>query len=204
MEEPCVFRREEWAGGWPAGDAVSCGPDSRSWSPAQNADKLRANVAMLKSLGVETELVDRNQLRKIEPAARVDDVGLAAYEPRSGYADPVATTEAFAAAAQKLGAVFSLNTPVAALAMNAGRAVGVTDASGKTHDADFVCLVTGPWTDILLAPFGLKIGIKPERAQIAFFRKPAPAASQHLHRHDRGQLFSSGWRRPDDGGTGSA
>ena len=141
----------------------------------ENADKLRANVAMLKSLGVETELVDRNQLRKIEPAARVDDVGLAAYEPRSGYADPVATTEAFAAAAQKLGAVFSLNTPVAALAMNAGRAVGVTDASGKTHDADFVCLVTGPWTDVLLAPFGLKLGIKPERAQIAFFRKPAPA-----------------------------
>jgi sarcosine oxidase, subunit beta len=138
----------------------------------ENADKLRANVAMLKSLGVETELVDRDQLRKIEPAVRVDDVGLAAYEPRSGYADPVATTEAFAAAAEKLGATFQLNTAIAALAVNAGRAAGVTDRSGKTHAADFVCLVTGPWTDTLLAPFGLKLGIKPERAQIAFFRKP--------------------------------
>jgi sarcosine oxidase subunit beta len=139
----------------------------------ENADKLRANVAMLKSVGVDTEIVAPDQLRKIEPAARVDDVGLAAYEPRSGYADPVATTEALAAAAQKLGAAFMLNTPIAALATTAGRAVGATDASGKTHAADFVCLVAGPWTDTLLAPFGLKIGIKPERAQIAFFRKPA-------------------------------
>jgi len=147
------------------GFAVVVAPD--------NADKLRANVAMLKSLGVETDLVDRDQLKKVEPAVRVDDVGLAAYEPRSGYADPVATTEAFAAAARKLGATFLLNTAIAALAINAGRATGVTDSSGKTHDADFVCLVTGPWTDTLLAPFGLKIGIKPERAQIAFFRKPA-------------------------------
>ena len=147
------------------GFAVVVAPD--------NADKLRANVAMLKSLGIETDLVDRDQLKKVEPAVRVDDVGLAAYEPRSGYADPVATTEAFAAAARKLGATFLLNTAIAALAINAGRATGVTDSSGKTHDADFVCLVTGPWTDTLLAPFGLKIGIKPERAQIAFFRKPA-------------------------------
>lgn len=138
----------------------------------KNAEKLRANVAMLKSLGVETELVDRDQLHKIEPAARVDDVAIAAYEPRSGYADPVATTQAFAAAANKLGVTFALNMPIAALTINAGRAVGVTDSSGKTHAADFVCIVAGPWTDTLLAPFGVKIGIKPERAQIAFFRKP--------------------------------
>ncbi|MGH7779596.1 MAG: NAD(P)/FAD-dependent oxidoreductase [Candidatus Binataceae bacterium] len=138
----------------------------------KNAEKLRANVAMLKSLGVETELVDRDQLHKIEPAARVDDVAIAAYEPRSGYADPVATTQAFAAAANKLGVTFALNMPIAALAINAGRAAGVTDSSGKTHAADFVCIAAGPWTDTLLAPFGVKIGIKPERAQIAFFRKP--------------------------------
>lgn len=147
----------------PTGFAVVVGPE--------NGHKLRANVAMLKSIGVETDLLEPDLLQKIEPAARVDDLGLAAYEPRSGYADPVATTEAFAAAAQKLGASFTLNTPIAALATNAGRAAGVTDVSGKTHHADFVCIAAGPWTDTLLAPFGLKIGLKPERAQIAFFRK---------------------------------
>jgi len=147
------------------GFAVVAGPE--------NAAKLRANVAMLKSAGVETELLDPDQLRKIEPAASTAGVAMASYEPRSGYADPVATTESLAAAAKQLGADFHLNTAVAALATHSGRAAGVTDASGKTHHADFICIAAGPWTDTLLAPFGIALGIKPERAQIAFFRKPA-------------------------------
>jgi sarcosine oxidase, subunit beta len=138
----------------------------------KNADKLRRNVAMLKSLGVETDVVERSELKRLEPAVFVDDVGLAAYEPRSGYADPVATTESFAAAARASGAEFNLNMPISALAHVGGRCVGATDASGKTHEADFVCVAAGPWTDDLLFPFGIRIGITAERAQIAFFRRP--------------------------------
>ena len=137
-----------------------------------NADKLRRNVAMLKEIGVHTEVVTREGLARMEPRARLEDVGLAAYESMSGYADPVATTEAFAAAAKKHGTEF-LNLPVSALANVGGRCIGVTDASGKTHEADFVCVAAGPWSDDLLSPFGKRIGIKPERAQIAFFRRPA-------------------------------
>jgi len=121
---------------------------------------------------VETEVIERGDLKRLEPAAFVDDVGLAAHEPRSGYADPIATTESFAAAARVSGAEFNLNMPVSALAHVGGRCVGATDASGKTHEADFVCVAAGPWTDELLLPFGTRIGIKPERAQIAFFRRP--------------------------------
>src|SRR5262249_3476503 len=102
-----------------------------------------------------------------------DDVVLAACEPRSGYADPVATTESFAEAARSHEAGFTCNMPIAALATQDGRCTGVTDASGKTHHSDFVCVAAGPWTDSLLAPVGVQIGIKTERAQIAYFRRPA-------------------------------
>ncbi len=51
------------------------------------------------------------------------------------------------------------------------RAIGVMDAAGRFHEADAVCLVTGPWTGPLLAPVGVQIPITPERAQIAFFRR---------------------------------
>lgn len=142
-----------------------------------NADKLRRNVAMLKSIGVETEVIERGELKRLEPAVFVDDVGLAAHEPRSGYADPVATTESLAVAARASGAEFNLNMPISALAHLGGRCVGATDASGKTHEADFVCVAAGPWTDDLLLPFGTRLGIKSERAQIAFFRRPP--ALQH-------------------------
>jgi sarcosine oxidase, subunit beta len=138
----------------------------------RNREKLRANIAMLQGVGVDTQIVTAAELRKFEPAAFVDDVALAAIEPQSGYADPVATTESFAAAARKLGAEFSLNLPIVSIVHRGGRAIGIVDGSGQMHEADAVCIVTGPWTDALLAPLGLRIGTKNERAQIAFFKRP--------------------------------
>jgi sarcosine oxidase subunit beta len=138
----------------------------------RNRERLIANIAMLQRVGVDTETVSPADLKKLEPEVFVDDVALAAIEPQSGYADPVATTESFAAAARKLGAKFSLNMPIAKIAHRGGRAVGVIDGAGRTHEADAVCIVTGPWTDELLAPLGIRMGIKNERAQIAFFKRP--------------------------------
>src|SRR5882757_6916239 len=135
----------------------------------RNRERLIANVAMLQSVGVDTQIVTAAELKKLDPEAFVEDVALAAIEPQSGYADPVATTESFAAAAQKLGAEFTLNAPITGIAHRGGQAVGVIDGSGRTHESDGVCVVTGPWTDELLAPLGIPIGIKNERAQIALF-----------------------------------
>ena len=138
----------------------------------RNREKLRANIAMLQGVGVDTRIVSADDLRKLEPEAFVDDVALAGIEPQSGYADPVATTESFAAAAEKIGAKFSLNVPIRSIVHRGGRAFGVIDISGRNHEADSICIVAGPWTDALLAPLGLRIGIRNERAQIAFFKRP--------------------------------
>jgi sarcosine oxidase subunit beta len=138
-----------------------------------NVEKLRANVAMLRGVGVDTHIVDPSELHRLEPALNVDDVALAAYEPQSGYADPVATTRSMAEAAERRGAAFILNAPVASIETAGGRVSSVTEASGKRHPADAVCVVAGPWTDRLLAPLGAAIGIRSERAQIAFFKRPA-------------------------------
>jgi sarcosine oxidase, subunit beta len=138
----------------------------------RNAARLRTNVAMLRSVGIDTEIVTAAELHKLEPDAFIDDVALAAFEPQSGYADPVATTESLAAGAQRHGAQFSTHTTIANVVHRNGRAVGVVDAAGQIHEADAVCIVAGPWTDTLLAPLGIRIGIKSERAQIAFFKRP--------------------------------
>jgi sarcosine oxidase subunit beta len=138
-----------------------------------NVEKLRANVAMLRRIGIDTELIEPAQLRKIEPAMNVDDVALAAYEPQSGYADPVATTRALAEAAREHGAEFRLGVQIAAIQTSGGHARAVVDAQDARHEADAVCVVAGPWTDRLLRPVGAPIGIRAERAQIAFFKRPA-------------------------------
>jgi sarcosine oxidase, subunit beta len=138
----------------------------------RNAARLRANVAMLQRVGVDTEIVTAAELHKLEPHAFVDDVALAAFEPHSGYADPVATTESLASAAKRYGVEFSTNTLITRVVNRSGRAAGIEDSTGRIHEADAVCVVAGPWTDALLAPLGVRIGIKSERAQIAFFKRP--------------------------------
>jgi sarcosine oxidase, subunit beta len=137
----------------------------------RNATRLRANVTMLQGVGVTTEVVTAAELRKFEPHVFVDDVALAAFEPRSGYADPVATTESLADAAKRHGAEFLTNTAVARIIHSGGRVTGVVDGAERVHEADAVCVVAGPWTDAMLGPLGVKIGIQSERAQIAFFKR---------------------------------
>jgi sarcosine oxidase, subunit beta len=138
-----------------------------------NVEKLRANVTMLRAVGVDTSLVEPAELRRLEPAINVDDVALAAYEPQSGYADPVAATRSMAEAAVRYRATFKLGAPIGSIDGAGGRVRGVVDAAGTRHEADAVCVVAGPWTDRLLKPLGTPIGIRAERAQIAFFKRPA-------------------------------
>jgi sarcosine oxidase subunit beta len=143
-----------------------------------NVPALKANVAMLRGLGVDTDGVSPEELHRIDPNVSLEDIALAAYEPDSGYADPIATTQSLADAARRAGARFHLNTAVTSVRTRAARAIGVMDAAGHFHEADAICLVTGPWTAPLLAPVGATIPITPERAQIAFFRRDS--AIRHL------------------------
>ncbi len=138
-----------------------------------NAERLRANVAMLRAVGVDTSVVEPAELRRLEPAINVDDVALAAYEPQSGYADPVAATRSMAEAAARHGATFKLGVSIVSIDAAGARVRGVVDAAGTRHEADAACVVAGPWTDRLLKPLGAPIGIRADRAQIAFFKRPA-------------------------------
>ena len=67
-------------------------------------ERLRANVAMLQGLGVNTEVISPDDLRAIDPGVQTGDITCAAWEPESGYADPAATAYGFAEAARRLGA----------------------------------------------------------------------------------------------------
>src|SRR5580765_2262797 len=64
---------------------------------------LARNVARQQRLGIATEAVPPSRLPELLPGCRIDDIGAAAWEPDSGFADPNATTFAFAQAAQRLG-----------------------------------------------------------------------------------------------------
>src|SRR6266480_3489310 len=57
------------------------------------AEHLRKNVDVLRKLGINTVALSPTELRDLQPHANVDDIGAAAYEPESGYANPAETVE---------------------------------------------------------------------------------------------------------------
>ena len=69
----------------------------------QYADALRKNVEMLREIGVNTVAVTPGELRDLQPFTNVDDIGAAAWEPESGYADPATTVDGFARKAAEMG-----------------------------------------------------------------------------------------------------
>ncbi|HEY4752230.1 MAG TPA: FAD-dependent oxidoreductase, partial [Candidatus Limnocylindrales bacterium] len=92
---------------------------------AAHADALRANVANQRALGIATSVVGPADLAEIVPGMTLDDVGAAAYEPLSGYADPTGTATGLLAAARRMGAVYASGVHVTGVKVATGRVAGV-------------------------------------------------------------------------------
>ena len=137
---------------------------------AGDRDKLRSNVRMLQEAGVETHLIGPEELVELEPEMRVDEHELAAYEPRSGYADPGATTRALAAAARRHGATIVEGVTVTGLVVEGSRVVGVR-TSGGPISAGSVVLACGAWSVPLAAAVGVRIPVEPVVVRVAFMER---------------------------------
>jgi glycine/D-amino acid oxidase-like deaminating enzyme len=154
---------------------------------------LAHNVAIQRGLGIATEVLPLEELPRVLPGCRLDEVGAAAWEPGSGFADPNATTYAFAEAARRRGAELRTQCEVRRILVERGRVVGVETAQGQIA-APVVVLVAGAWANTLLAPLGLDFGLVPFRIQITVFRWPPG----YLYRHPAViDAVQRSWFRPE-------
>lgn len=154
---------------------------------------LRRNVEAQQRLGIKTQLVSPDDLRRLLPGIHLDDVGGAAWEPESGFADPNATAFAFAAAAERHGARIETDREVTRVLVERGRVTGVETRAGRV-DAPVVVLVPGAWAARLLAPLGLDFGLEPFRIQVSIFRWPAGLTRRHPAVID---AVHKSWLRPE-------
>jgi sarcosine oxidase subunit beta len=145
----------------------------------ENAERLRRNVAMLQRVGVNTRVVTAQELRDLQPQITTDDIRLAAYEPESGYADPVATTESFIQAARLHGAEVRTGTTVTAIVTAGGRVAGVRTTAGDVA-ADAVLCAANVWSPALLRTAGVELDVRPHRSQVTFWTRPPELAVGHL------------------------
>ncbi|MGE3912138.1 MAG: NAD(P)/FAD-dependent oxidoreductase [Chloroflexota bacterium] len=145
----------------------------------ENRERMARNVARLQALGVDTSVLGPAELRDVMPSLQTDGVAAAAYEPGSGYADAVATTQAFAAAGQRLGVDILEGVTVTGITSTGGRVTGI-ETDGDTLEAPIVVCAANTWTPGLLRTAGVELPVHSRRAQVAYFGRPASHTGAHL------------------------
>ena len=137
----------------------------------EKVEGMRATVAMMKSVGIEVELVDPDAVDHLAPYLERSDVAIAAYEPDSGVADGSLACSAFATRSRHLGAQIFQGVEVIAIRLDKDRVSGIDTTDGP-WEAPVVVNTAGPWGPKLAAQAGVKVPAEPSRHQIASFHQP--------------------------------
>ena len=137
----------------------------------RDADAARANVEMNRELGVNIQTLAPSEILEIVPQVNMDGIALGVYEPNSGYADPMATTYAYAEQARIHGAEILTGCAVTDIKVAGGRVVGVETEDGLI-ETDAVVAAIGPWVNKLAAPLGEFLPVTPIRVQMVHLRRP--------------------------------
>jgi sarcosine oxidase subunit beta len=159
----------------------------------QYAAALARNVARQQRLGITTKMITPAEVREILPGCEIADVGAAAWEADSGFADPAATAFAFAEAARNRGATIETGVEVLRVLTDGGRVTGVETSAGRIATPKVV-IVAGAWAGSLLTPLGLDYGLAPHRIQVSIFRWPAGFTQRHPAVID---AIHKAWWRPE-------
>ena len=143
------------------------------------ADALRKNVEMLRGIGVNTVALSPGELLALQPFASVDDLGAAAYEPDSGYANPSATVEGFRRRAVELGAEILQWTAVTGIIRRESRVVGVETSAGRI-DTDAIVVAAGAWAPRLCREIGVELPARPKAIDTVLVQRPPELADPHM------------------------
>ncbi|GAC1342460.1 MAG: FAD-binding oxidoreductase [Ktedonobacteraceae bacterium] len=129
------------------------------------AGQLTAFVQHQHSMGfTDVRLLDRQEILTLVPGLNAQVVA-GSYSPKDGQADPVLTTRAFAAAAQRHGASYWPGTSALSLRIAKNRITGIETEQGQVQ-AEHIILAAGAWSNALLTPHNLQLPIRTRALQM--------------------------------------
>ncbi len=162
---------------------------------AEDSRVMAENVAMQQRVGVDTSVVQANDVREIAPMVVVSEGEAFAYEPQSGYADPYSVTTGYAHAARQLGATIRAGAPVTEIETTSNRVTAVRTAEERI-ETPIAVVAAGPWSGPLLATVGVDVPLRPIRQQVVMLQRSADVVPDHPIIGDVVQDLSA---RPDTG-----
>lgn len=166
-------------------------------APAHEVEGLVANVELQRRLGVRAEVLQPEEVMRLDPRMSLEGVAAAAYEPEAGYADGYATATAFAAAARELGVEIWEGVAAEGVEVSGGRVEGVRTTRGLVTSPR-VLVASGVWSGGLLGALGWGIPMVASREQVVQLAPPEGFGRLQLVVEDLALGF---YARPETGGT---
>ncbi len=123
-------------------------------------------VALQRSLGVPTEVLDPAQAAAIVPGISTEGLAGATFCALDGLATPESVAQGYAAAARRLGATVRQSVGVARILVDGDRVTGVVTETGATIHTPVVVLAAGVWSRELAAGVGIDLPVTPERRYV--------------------------------------
>ncbi len=145
----------------------------------EDAAALRNNVEMLRGLGINTVALTPQELRELQPFTNVEDIGAAAYEPDSGYANPAETVEGFRRRIVELGSTVLQWTTVTDVVRSGRRVTGVDTSAGRI-DAPVVVVAAGAWAPRLCKALGVDLAARSKAIDTVQVERPPELAKPHM------------------------
>src|SRR5579883_828865 len=165
----------------------------------QGVQALQANVQMQQEQGVNTMLLEPEEISEMAAGYSSKGVALACYEPETGVADPMATTSCFASRARDYGAVIREGEPVTGILTEHGRVQGVRTTQGEVY-APVVVLAANVWSVALAKTIGIDLPIIATRHPMVALRRPNDFGGRQVLHAVGLDLTRDIYLRPDIGG----
>ena len=127
-------------------------------------DMLLAERAKHRYMGLETEIVTPDEIKKIAPVTNVEGILGGLYDPLDGHLDPSGTTHAYAKAARMGGATIETHCKVTATNQRADGTWDVVTDKGTIH-AEHVINAAGLWAREVGAMAGVYMPLHPMEHQ---------------------------------------
>jgi 4-methylaminobutanoate oxidase (formaldehyde-forming) len=131
---------------------------------ARNEERMfqyRRTGAMAQHLGIDVEMVGRQEAIDLFPFQRGDDLVGGLYIPDDGKVEPAGVARALAKGAQLGGATICEHARVTGLRVEHGRATGVVLDDGHVIEAEEIVLSGGMWSRDLAREYGITLPLAP-------------------------------------------
>lgn len=172
----------------------------------QDVEKFRYNLAMQNRLGVPTEWLDGDTVRRRVPQLAASDVLAGTYHNGDGLADPNGVVAGYISAGRKQGVRPFTDVDVTRICVEGGRVSGVETNAGNIS-CDVVVNAAGPWSAPISETAGVPLPVTPVRRQMLTTTALPDLApnfpfvidfAQSLYFHPEGDGLLTGMSNPDE------